>query len=61
MKCNHNPNEKGATLIRFPRRNMVCPEISDWICSVCKKAFRFERTVDGQFKKISHKKPKKET
>lgn len=41
--CNHNPNDKGTTLIKTGKYKMVNPQIVDFFCPCCKKVFQFKR------------------
>ena len=40
--CNHNPDDKDTTLRRLEKRNMVFPNINEYICDICHEFFEFK-------------------
>ena len=45
QKCNHDPNLKDTSLKRLNKRIMIHPELADFFCPICKRAFRFEVSI----------------
>lgn len=41
LKCNHELDLEGTTLIKLSKRNMVSPSTIDCFCQCCKKCFRY--------------------
>lgn len=38
-KCNHNYEDETTTLKRLPRKTMVNPDRTEYVCMVCHKFF----------------------
>lgn len=51
QSCNHNPNDKNTTLIKFRKINMVVPGLINFVCKNCGKRFIFKR-VNKEYEEI---------
>lgn len=49
LKCNHELDLEGTTLVQIPKRVMAYPPSKDCFCQCCKKTFKFELTKEGKF------------
>ena len=49
LKCNHELDLEGTTLIQLNRRTMVSPAVIDYFCPCCKKFFKYGLNKDNNY------------